>query len=72
MILQYLSKSELGTIDTVEDGVISVDVNKELRWVDVVFQRNGKLETRRFHTDNDLIYNMWLLNNDFKTLKQLI
>ena len=72
MILQYLSKSELGTIDTVEDGVISVDENKELRWVDVVFQRNGKLETRRFHTDNDLIYNMWLLNNDFKTLKQLI
>ena len=72
MILQYLSKSELGTIDTVEDGVISVDVNKELRWVDVVFQRNGKLETRRFDTDNDLIYNMWLLNNDFKTLKQLI
>lgn len=72
MILQYLSKSELGTIDTVEDGVISVDVNEELRWVDVFFQRNGKLETRRFHADNDLIYDMWLLNDNFKTLKQLI
>lgn len=72
MILQYLSKSEVGTIDTVEDGVISVSVNQESRWVDVVFQRNGKLETRRLHTDNDLIYDMWLLNDNFKTLKQLI
>lgn len=72
MILQYLSKSELGTIDTVEDGVISVDVNKELRWVDVVFQRNEKTETRRFYIDGSQIYNMWLLNDNFKTLKKLI
>lgn len=72
MILQYLSKSELGTIDTVEDGVISVDANKELRWVDVVFQRNEKTETRRFNIDGSQIYNMWLLNDNFKTLKKLI
>ena len=72
MILQYLSKSELGTTDTVEDGVISVDVNKESRWVDVVFQRNEKTETRRFYIDGSQIYNMWLLNDNFKTLKKLI
>lgn len=72
MILQYLSKTELGTINTVEDNVISVDENKKSKWIDIVFQRSGKLETRRFHTNDERIHKMWLLNDNFKTLKQLI
>ena len=72
MILQYLSKTELGTINTIEDNVISVDENKEANWVDVVFQKNEKTETRRFYINSSQVYNMWLLNDNFKTLKKLI
>lgn len=72
MILQYLSKTDEGIIETTEDGVISVDVNKEKKYVDVAFQRNERLDTRRFYTENIQIYNMWLLNDNFKTLKKLI
>lgn len=72
MILQYLSKTELGTINTIEDNVISVDENKESEWIDVVFQKNEKTETRRFYISGSQIYNMWLLNDNFKTLKKLI
>ena len=72
MILQYLRKTEVGTIETVEDGVVTADVNKKSEYVDIVFQRNEKTETRRFYINGSQIYNMWLLNDNFKTLKKLI
>ena len=72
MILQYLRKTEVGTIETVEYGVLTADVNKKSEYIDIVFQRNEKMETRRFYINDRQIYNMWLLNDNFKTLKKLI
>ena len=75
MILQYLTKVEIEgnkqTIETVRDNVTSVTelVDK----IEVTFSRpNGEYDLIIFEKSHHQIVNMWLLNDNFKTLKRLI
>lgn len=75
MILQYLSKAEdengkkIG-IETIKDGVYSVAVHPHK--IEVSFDKNGNRYVVEFSRNNTQIYNMWLLNDEFQTLKRLI
>mgnify|MGYP001317648371 CR=1 FL=1 len=75
MILQYLTKVEIEgnkqTIETVRDNVTSVTelVDK----IEVTFSTpNGEHDLIIFEKSHHQIVNMWLLNDNFKTLKRLI
>ena len=75
MILQYLSrveneKGEKIVIETVKDGVYSIAVHPHK--IKVSFDKNGNRYVVEFARNNAQIYNMWLLNDEFKTLKRLI
>lgn len=68
MIIQYLSKLEDGkNIETIEDEVVGADVSK-----DEVRVHKREKGTTIFPKNHKQIYQMWLLNDDFKTLKRLI
>lgn len=75
MILQYLSKIDVDgkkqTIETVRDNVVKVqEFDTEIQ---VLFSRpNGEYDLVTFERQHKQIYNMWLLNDNFKTLKRLI
>ena len=75
MIIQYLSKVEREgkeqTMETVRDNVTNVDELDEC--VEVTFSRpNGELDLVTYTRKHKQIKNMWLLNDNFKTLKRLI
>lgn len=75
MILQYLSKAEDENgkkieIETIKDGVYSVEVHPHK--IEVSFDKNGNRYVVEFSRNNTQIYNMWLLNDEFQTLKRLI
>lgn len=75
MILQYLSKVDVDgkeqTIETVRDNVTRVTEFDDK--VEVLFSKpNGELGFESFPKNHHQIFNMWLLNDNFKTLKRLI
>ena len=74
MILQYLSNvvrdGKAQTVETIRDNVTNVDEYNE--FVEITFNRpNGEADLVTFRKDHEQITNMWLLNNNFKTLKRL-
>lgn len=71
MILQYLQKTEKETVEVIRDNATNVyDFDDR---VEVTFSRpNGELDLVTFTKPHKQIYNMWLLNDNFKTLKRLI
>ena len=75
MILQYLSKVEVDgkkqVIETVKDNV--TEVTEFVDKIEVTFSRkNGELYSVFFQKNHHQIFSMWLLNDNFKTLKRLI
>lgn len=76
MIIQYLSKVEhekgkKEIVETVRDNVTDVDEFEDR--VEITFSRpNGEFSRVTFGKPHSQITNMWLLNDNFKTLKRLI
>lgn len=75
MILQCLTKVEIEgnkqTIETVRDNVTSVTELDDK--IEVTFSRpSGEHDLMIFEKPHHQIFNMWLLNDNFKTLKRLI
>ena len=74
MIIQYLSKivNDDGTkytFETIQDKVIGITDKKGE--VEILQTINGSCVSTVFQKENTQIYQMWLLNDDFKTLKRL-
>ena len=74
MILQYLSKVEVdGKVqesETIRDGVNSVSVFEDM--ISVEYSQNEDKCYIDYYKNDTQIYQMWLLNDNFKTLKRLI
>lgn len=74
MILQYLLRpNEKGTekVERIEDGVLATTI-KENEIVVTLEEKSGRKGTVTFLKNDSQIYSMWLLNDNFKTLKKLI
>lgn len=74
MILQYLSKVKLEnkeqTIETIKDNVFNVAIFKDK--IEVNFNEPDGKSTVAYLKKDSQIYSMYLLNDNFKTLKRLI
>ena len=70
MIIQFLSKVDGKEINTILDGVSTITESDEV--VNVTHSRNGSNYTTAYPKKNSQIYQMWLMNDEFKTLKRLI
>lgn len=74
MILQYLSKNKLEEkeqkIETIKDNISSVAVFEDR--IEVYFNEPNTKSVVTYLKKDLQIYNMWLLNDNFKTLKKLI
>lgn len=77
MIIQFLSKvikeneGWVEFVETVRDNV--TDVTETDDRVEVTFSRpNGELDLVTYKKKHHQIKDMWLLNDNFKTLKRLI
>lgn len=74
MVIQYLSKVEIDgkkqTIETIEDGVDCVRIYDTE--IEAVVRKNGNVCTTTYRKDHPQIYQMWLLNDQFRTLKRLM
>ena len=71
MILQYLTKFKGKAIETIIDGV--AEVEEFPNEINVIVDKNGTRQTTTFPKGPMAqVYNMWLLNDNFKTLKRLI
>lgn len=74
MILQYLSKSkqedEEQKIEIIKDNISSVAVFEDR--IEVYFNEPNTKSVVTYLKKDLQIYNMWLLNDNFKTLKKLI
>lgn len=74
MILQYLLRlNDKGTekVERIEDGVLATTI-KENEIVVTLEEKSGRKGTVTFLKNDSQIYSMWLLNDNFKTLKKLI
>ena len=69
MILQYLSKVDDKTIETIIDNVDTVHVSDEK--ISVMYSKSEGKYTVDYPKGKTQIYNMWLLNDNFKPLKEL-
>ena len=70
MILQYSREIDGERLDTIIDGVVSV--NETESKVDVHVEKNERSITKSYSKAENNIFNMYLLNDNFKTLKKLI
>ena len=70
MILQYSREIDGERLDTIIDGVVSV--NEAESKVDVHVEKNERSITKSYSKAENNIFNMYLLNDNFKTLKKLI
>lgn len=74
MILQYLSKVKLEnkeqTIESIKDSVSNVAIFKDK--IEVNFNEPDGKSTVTYLKKDSQICNMYLLNDNFKTLKRLI
>lgn len=74
MILQYLLRpNDKGTekVERIEDGVLATTI-KENEIEVTLEEKSGRKGTVTFLKNDSQIYSMWLLNDNFKTLKKLI
>ena len=70
MIIQYSRVVDGEKIETTLDGVVSL--NEFGNKIDVHVEKNERTVTNTYDKDDVYISNMYLMNDNFKTLKKLI
>lgn len=70
MIIQYSREVDNEQIETIIDGVVSVNDFKNKIYIHL--NKNGRSMTKSYLKDDNFVYQMFLLNDNFKTLKKLI